>query len=370
MLFSGTSYPSAPAPDELELTLIGPGFGEAVCIHVGDGKWVLIDSCELKGVAGPAPLQYLDDIGASGADVCALIASHWDDDHIRGFSSLMAACTNAVPVMSLAFRQKDFMAYVEAYSQPLTTKARGGVREIRDTFRVLKEAKRTNLKGAMEAKQIFNSSAFSFSHGQDFELWTLSPSTEEYENFLTWVGSCMPTVRETRRVAVGQKRNDISVVAHIRVGDIAILAGGDLEQRGWGALLANLAGPKTKASAYKVAHHGGSSGDVPGIWSQLLEADPVAVLAPWSLGGGNLPTKADAARILGNAASSFSTTVVPDKAAKQRPAAVKRQLRAMGANLRSVGREPGLIRLRRKLGTAQWRVELFGEAVHLQSAHV
>lgn len=370
MLFTGIDYPNAPASDEIELALLGPGFGEAVCIHVGDGKWVLIDSCVISGVEGPAPLQYLQDLGASGADVCALIASHWDDDHIRGFADLMKACVNALPVMSLAFGQKDFLAYVEAHSQPLTTKARGGVREIRETFQVLEESQRTSLKGAMEAKQIFNTSAFTFSHGQDFELWTLSPSTEEFENFLTWIGSCMPQVRETRRVAISQKRNDLSVVAHVRVGDIAVLAGGDLERRGWGALLANVAGPTTKASAYKIAHHGGASGDAPGIWSQLLEADPVAVLAPWRLGGGDLPTKSDASRILANAKSSFSTATVPDKAAKHRPAAVKRQLRLMGVNPRSVASEPGMIRLRRKLGSPTWNVELFGGAVALGAAHV
>ena len=34
-----------PRDDEFELTLLGPGYGESIVMHVGDGAWVLVDSC-------------------------------------------------------------------------------------------------------------------------------------------------------------------------------------------------------------------------------------------------------------------------------------------------------------------------------------
>ena len=47
-------YGTPPASDEVELSLFGPGYGEAIAVHVGDGKWILIDSCKEKGTKDPA----------------------------------------------------------------------------------------------------------------------------------------------------------------------------------------------------------------------------------------------------------------------------------------------------------------------------
>ncbi|WP_373507633.1 hypothetical protein [Thiocapsa sp.] len=34
-----------PSPDEIEVSILGPGFGECVLIHPGAGRWLIIDSC-------------------------------------------------------------------------------------------------------------------------------------------------------------------------------------------------------------------------------------------------------------------------------------------------------------------------------------
>ncbi len=39
---------NAPEPDEIEVSLIGPGYGESVLVHLGDGEWVVADSCVEK----------------------------------------------------------------------------------------------------------------------------------------------------------------------------------------------------------------------------------------------------------------------------------------------------------------------------------
>jgi hypothetical protein len=48
-----------PVPDELELSVFGRGYGEAICIHLGDGDWILIDSCINPATRRPAALSYL-----------------------------------------------------------------------------------------------------------------------------------------------------------------------------------------------------------------------------------------------------------------------------------------------------------------------
>jgi len=32
-------------PDELEVSVFGPGYGESLAIHLGLGSWIIIDSC-------------------------------------------------------------------------------------------------------------------------------------------------------------------------------------------------------------------------------------------------------------------------------------------------------------------------------------
>ena len=49
--------------DELEISIFGPGYGEAIALHLGFGKWVLVDSCLEPKSGKPAQLQYLESLG-------------------------------------------------------------------------------------------------------------------------------------------------------------------------------------------------------------------------------------------------------------------------------------------------------------------
>ena len=50
-----------PRDDEFELTLLGPGYGESIVMHIGEGAWVLVDSCGRADA--PAALDYLETLG-------------------------------------------------------------------------------------------------------------------------------------------------------------------------------------------------------------------------------------------------------------------------------------------------------------------
>lgn len=43
-------YGAAPATDEIELTLFGPGYGEAIAVHLGEGAWLLVDPCVRRNI--------------------------------------------------------------------------------------------------------------------------------------------------------------------------------------------------------------------------------------------------------------------------------------------------------------------------------
>ena len=97
-----------PGYNEFEISLFGPGYGEAIAIHFGNGQWVLVDSCIDPESGNPANLQYLRDLNFNVVDsVKVVVATHWHDDHIRGISSVFCECHNAKFVISGAFRTDE-----------------------------------------------------------------------------------------------------------------------------------------------------------------------------------------------------------------------------------------------------------------------
>ena len=40
---------SAPSAREIEVSLFGPGYGECVLVHLGEGQWMIVDSCVEQG---------------------------------------------------------------------------------------------------------------------------------------------------------------------------------------------------------------------------------------------------------------------------------------------------------------------------------
>ncbi|MYC69907.1 MAG: hypothetical protein F4X17_04275 [Gemmatimonadetes bacterium] len=51
-----------PGDDDFEFTVFGPGYGESIVLHVGNGAWVIIDSC-VDADGRPHALRYLESIG-------------------------------------------------------------------------------------------------------------------------------------------------------------------------------------------------------------------------------------------------------------------------------------------------------------------
>jgi hypothetical protein len=49
-----------PNADELEISLFGPGYGESLALHLGNGQWMIVDSCVDSSSRRAAALGYLD----------------------------------------------------------------------------------------------------------------------------------------------------------------------------------------------------------------------------------------------------------------------------------------------------------------------
>ena len=99
----------SPAVDEFEISIFGPGIGECILMHLGNGEWFVIDSCRLPGSKSSAALEYLDALGIEPASaIKRILAPHWHDDHVKGMSEIVRRCPNALFAMSAALESDQF----------------------------------------------------------------------------------------------------------------------------------------------------------------------------------------------------------------------------------------------------------------------
>ena len=107
--------------------------------------------------------------------------------------------------------------------------------------------------------------------GRRVQVAALSPVQAALTQSLSRLASFLPTKRGGTPInhAPELEPNVESIVVHIDIDGEAILLGSDLENHatlGWSAVISDRwASSRQAATAYKVAHHGSHSGDVPAI---------------------------------------------------------------------------------------------------------
>jgi hypothetical protein len=177
----------APAREEIEINIFGPGYGECCLVHCGANKWIIIDSCVDGDTARPAALTYLDNIGVNPAEgVELVIASHWHDDHVRGLSETVSRCVGARFCTSAALNRREFITLLSAYDQNRAIAAGPGSREMMATLRLLET--RSGLASvpvaALSTKSLLLMDGSKTGHGLPIGVWSLSPSDAQFSEFI------------------------------------------------------------------------------------------------------------------------------------------------------------------------------------------
>ena len=349
---------AAPGENEIELTLLGPGYGESIVLHVGDNRWVVVDSCINKD-GEPEAVRYLKSIDIDPAEAVKLIvATHWHDDHIRGMGQLVAACHGATFCCAAALCKEEFLATVAALEGRHLSATSSGVRELYGVF--------SRLTGKGQNPSFALANRVVFSQGES-KIWSLSPSDQEFSSFLTSVSDLVPGEGQAKTRAPSLSPNMVAVALWVSVGHIQMLLGADLEARGWRLIVKSTERPAGKASVFKVPHHGSQNAHEPTVWKSLLDPDPFAVLTPWRLGGNTLPSGSDVQRILSQTPNAYTTARANSSHPKRRERMVDRTIRESGVTLRRVAMSPGAVQLRRSLEWGKpWTVKTFDPACHLR----
>lgn len=352
-------YGPGPAADEAELIVFGPGYGEALAVHFGDGCWLLVDSCLTPSNKKPAATDYLSRIGVPLQSVRAIVASHWHDDHVKGLAGMVGECPDAELFISGVFNNAEAAAFLAAYGSDTAAVHTGGAKEL---YAALSIAKRSVC--VQQRSIILEDRAI---QGRYMRAVALSPSPAVVDHFIAHAATYMAAASGPIQHAPELKPNLEAVVISIDLGGDGILLGSDLEDQGemgWSAIVGNDWCLKNqKASAYKVAHHGSITGHHANIWTDLLGAAPISVLTPFHRGAHRLPNPTDTGRINKLSSGLFISSTGSKK--PQIDASLQKQMALLGRNIRPVFTGFGAVRFRKRLGDDTWSVDLFGSAAAL-----
>ena len=144
-----------PAADEVEVTVIGPNYGESVLVHLGDKRWIIVDSTSKDGGSEPTQLQYLRSLGLNPAECVKLIVvTHWHDDHIKGIIQTIDACRGAAICVPSTFTGPEFLSFLAAHTDKLASRFGTGVDEIVGVFSAMRGRDANHL--AIADKRLLN----------------------------------------------------------------------------------------------------------------------------------------------------------------------------------------------------------------------
>ncbi len=357
---------SLPHPAEIEVTLIGPGYGESVVVHLGDGEWLIVDSCiDTTDVHKTVvPLRYLQRLGVRVEQaVKYIVVSHWDDDHARGIGDIVDACPLAHLVCSKVFPSDKFAGFVEALSIGSAATDGGAVRNFRKVLNCLVARGQPILRAAPGRRLCSN---------PVIQSW--SPSDHDDTEFLYYVAQEHPKAGQPLRKAILGTGNLTSVVLSIDWPESSVLLGADMEtssdpRRGWGAIIAETQriGGWVKGDLVKIPHHGSHTAHDDRMWNTLLHPNPISLVAPFGKGrvASRPPTSGDIRRIRERSRMMFVTAKRSSSKLPGRDVAVIRSLREGMITLTSRKIPIGMARLRRQTGDL-WTHELFGSAYRVK----
>ena len=361
-----------PKRNEIEISIFGPGYGESILIHIGDNKWIIIDSCIEPQNKEPAALQYLISIGLNPAEVVKLIiVTHWHDDHIRGMGQIFEVCQDAEIIISSALHNDEFLSLVSIYTEFGLDYS--GIDEFKKIFHELKNRSKNKstkpLKFAVADRPLWKSKT---EVGGNCTVYALSPNDAAILASKLAIGKLIPNSSQNQKGVPCLETNHAAVVLWVNICGYCILLGADLEEEanptgGWSKIIESETRPEGTASFFKIPHHGSQNAHHNEVWQKMLSGNPVSVLTAFNRGKGPLPTEDDVKRICQYTDKAYATSIPKDKKIKRVNHTVEKTVRESSGKIRLLHPSYGYIRYRIIPNGDEGVVELFNDAKPLCS---
>lgn len=364
---------SPPFVNVAEVTLIGTGggYGESCVVHLGNSKWIVIDSCIDSKTGNSLPLEYLNSMGVQvNIDVVMVICTHWHDDHIQGLAQLFTAAECADLCFARANDLKKFLQFVKIDVKKAKVHASiSSTNEFNACIDLLNK-RRKHPKWASADRTLLNILV----NGKSCSLHSLSPSDYTMQNFDRELSTLMDKYVSRDSKVIAQSPNAKSVALYVKFGEKhRVLLGADLEvgkntDEGWLNILNHSTTIETdkKASLFKIPHHGSFNGYHDRIWAELLTSNPIAKLTPWNLNG-KLPPAEMLHLICEHSSNVFMTSKIVSLKAKKRDKAIEKIIKHFEYKILEPKSVSGIVQCRIAIddNEAKWDISLFDEAIHV-----
>ena len=352
--------------------MFGPGVGESLVVHLGNGDWMVVDSCRNKSTNKPVALDYLTEIGVDVArQVKVVVITHWHDDHIRGVADFFRVAESATFVCPEALSSDQFLRLVASGNKRHFVQQDSGVSEFGDVLSELERRRKVSPSGGHRILAKSNTCVYR-NHSASFpvEVHALSPSEKSCEMALAAFAKSIPEFGEQIGKVRPPSPNEVSIALLVNTPNVSYLLGGDLERAsdskcGWLAILDSKVRPRIKSEAFKVSHHGSSNGDDVRIWTELLVEAPYALITPYGRGSKPLPSADDVERIKKRTEHVYCTQWPIGGRRARRDQAVEKAIKETAINWRTNPQTPGRIRLRHSSASGTAEVSLGGRAQKL-----
>ncbi|MGR9106823.1 MAG: MBL fold metallo-hydrolase [Gammaproteobacteria bacterium] len=343
-----------PEGNEAEISLFGPGIGECVVIHYGDGRWLVIDSCLKPGTREPISLIYLQSIGVdTGVQVKNLLITHWHADHIIGASTVLKHCANAKLHLPAALSSKEANHLTAVYKKDFFSETDKDIADFREMMSHLFHTKRRDRLDTVHARHTF----FNHVSPNRTQLIALSPSAESVTQAIANIVAHTPQEDGRRiRSIVPLSENLNAVALHFSFGGFSAVLGSDLvevqtqnQKTGWSAIFQSDIMNElslSRSGLYKVAHHGSSTGHHERIWNDLLDDQPVSITTAYTRSG--LPTEEDIKRLKERSSQLLVTRDPNAKSKIKRDPMVDREMNAAVKDRKAINDKMGHIQIRIK----------------------
>ena len=357
-----------PENEIFEVSLIGTGggYGESIVIHLGNQEWIVVDSCIDPYTKKCLPLEYLISKKVDvSKNVKMIICTHWHDDHIRGISELFESCESSAFCMASVSDRKKFLSFVGLdYNKIEKDASTASTIEITKCLEIVK-LRNLQIKAAAQDRLLLK---LSFA-----KIYSLSPSDFVINEFNNEISTLITEYGASNRKVIIQTPNEKSVALYITVNNYGVLLGSDLEvstnkNKGWICILDNCQCFETRASLFKIPHHGSINGYHPRIWNELLNKNAVAQLTPWNQAGKVLPCKDMLECYLNHTDELYSTSSnALSNTAKKREKSIAKAIKNFNSSVSEVKYKLGIIRCQLNFleRNAKWNTDLFGEAIKI-----
>lgn len=360
----------APGQTQIEINLFGGGnaYGEAVLIHLGYDKWVVVDSLKNPNTKSSVILEYFKEIGKDPNSINLIVASHWHDDHIKGISDIYDS-SNCRFSISQAL-PREYMAKLISLDE-FKESENSGLNEFGNVIRRSIEREAPLIRAIQDRPLLELNTDECF-----IKVSALSPSDKSIEVFEQELAQILNDAYDMNLACKKISPNHSSIVLLIQIDDTKILLGADLEinadqNMGWNQVCKSGSLPTSKSiEVFKIPHHGSENGHYDPLWQNFIAKDHIAILTPYGRGRKKLPSVKDQERILKTSPESYITSKGSESSKpKKRDPKVNKILKELSYKVTERKFTFGHIQLRRPVNSkigSNWEILLHGNARRLR----